>query len=98
MKTLLQSDLKSMAQVCAEKIVKAKDNVEYFSEPYRHIVIDNFLDMSLANDCLQNFPPLEDASWEHANDTDIEVKYRTTWKSEFDIPDGIVSAVRLLNS
>lgn len=98
MKRLLQSELRSMAQVCAEKIRDAKDGVEYFAEPYRHVVIDNFLDPKLADACLQNFPPLKAAVWEHANDADIEVKYRTTWASEFDIPEGIVDAVRILNS
>ncbi|MES2979200.1 MAG: 2OG-Fe(II) oxygenase [Pseudomonadota bacterium] len=61
-------------------------------------MIDNFFDPALAQICLEKFPPLVDSSWEHANDSDIEVKFRTTWKSEFDIPDGIVDAVRILNS
>jgi hypothetical protein len=61
-------------------------------------VINDFLDVQLAQICLEKFPPLDDLSWEHQNDADIEVKYRTKWKSEFDIPDGIVDAVRILNS
>jgi len=34
----------------------------------------------------------------YEKDTDIEVKSRTTWQSEFDIPENIVDAVRVLNS
>lgn len=93
-----QAELKSMAGACADKVIQAREGEQYFAEPYRHLVIDDFFDPRLADLCLNRFPPLSDPSWEHANDADIEVKYRTTWKSEFDIPDGIVDAVRILNS
>lgn len=93
-----QKNLKLMAQLCADKVLNAEQGVGYFEEPYKHLVVDNFFDQELADVCLKSFPPLDDPIWEHANDTDIEIKYRTTWKSEFDIPDGIVDAVRILNS
>jgi hypothetical protein len=87
-----------MAQTCADKVIHARSNEEYFDQPYRHLVIDNFFDRRLADLCLRDFPPLDAGGWEHANDKDIEVKFRTTWESEFDIPEGIVDAVRILNS
>lgn len=93
-----QAELKAMALKCAEKIASTKDGVDYFDEPYRHFVIDNFLDARLADLCLRNFPALDSQTWDHANDKDIEVKYRTKWQSEFDIPEGIVDAIRILNS
>jgi len=93
-----QAELNSMAQSCADKVANAELGVSYFETPYKHLVIDNFFEKSLADLCLKNFPSLDDPSWEHANDADIEIKYRTTWKSEFDIPEGIVDAVRILNS
>lgn len=93
-----QVQLKVMALECAEKVRDAKLGSEYFEVPYKHLVIDNFLDSKMAEICLKNFPGLADVGWEHANDADIEIKYRTTWKSEFDIPEGIVDAVRILNS
>ena len=40
---------------------------------------------------------MSDKSWEFTNDKDIEVKYRSRWKSEFDIPEGIIDIVRILN-
>ena len=70
---------------------------QFFDQPYEHAVIDNFFPEELANSCLNNFPPLSDPCWEHQNDKDIEVKYRTNWKSEFDIPK-ILDAVQILNS
>lgn len=93
-----QSYLKEAANECANKIVNAKTDVAFFESPYKHLVVDNFFPAELANGCLSNFPKLSDSSWEHANDSDIEIKYRSTWKSEFDIPDGICQAVRILNS
>lgn len=95
---LSQKILKEIAIVCGEKIKNAQIGLEYFETPYKHLVIDNFLDPELAHQCLASFPDLSDEGWEHANDADIEIKYRTTWKSEFDIPDGIVDAVRIMNS
>jgi Rps23 Pro-64 3,4-dihydroxylase Tpa1-like proline 4-hydroxylase len=93
-----QSQLKSIAEVCAQRIISAIKGQQFYDQPYRHLVLDDFLPETLANQCLHNFPAVTDAFWEHANDADIEIKYRTTWKSEFDIPDGIVEAIRILNS
>jgi len=93
-----QIALKEIALSCAKKITDARNDIEYFDQPFKHIVIDNFFPEALADFCLSEFPELNDPSWEHANDKDIEVKFRSTWKSEFDIPDGIVDAVRILNS
>lgn len=98
MSLFTQEKLKVMAEGCAKKIQNAVDGEEYFAEPYRHIVIDNFFPEALVNACMKYFPPMDHESWEHANDIDIEVKFRTNWKSEFDIPKGIVDAVRILNS
>jgi len=89
-----QSELKRIAVNCSEKIV----NGDFYQYPYKHLVVDNFLPDDLAQKCLESFPDLKDIVWEHENDADIEVKSRTTWKSEFDIPDNIIDSVRILNS
>jgi hypothetical protein len=96
--TFSQTELKEMAQACADRVAGARDGEEYFDEPYRHIVIDDFLPERLARICLDAFPPLDGGGWEYAHDSDIEVKYRSSWASEFDIPEGIVDAVRIMNS
>ncbi|WP_083664348.1 2OG-Fe(II) oxygenase [Herminiimonas arsenitoxidans] len=93
-----QADLKEMALSCVEKIINARSGVEYFDEPFRHLVIDNFLDERMANACYANFPVPESDQWEKTSDADIEIKMRTKWSSEFDVPDGIVDTIRLLNS
>jgi len=91
-------ELKAIAQRCAGKIKNAIFQEEFFDQPYEHVVIDNFFSDELASSCFDNFPSLLDPCWEHQNDEDIEVKYRTTWESEFDIPEGISDAVKILNS
>lgn len=98
MSTYSQNELKTMAIDCSEKIKNAKIDKEYFSDPFRHIVIDDFFDLNLALKCLNSFPKLDSPCWERANDRDIEIKYRTTWQSEFDIPENIIDAIRILNS
>lgn len=93
-----QAQLKEFASYSCSKIFSAQMGRHFFNEPYKHLIIDNFFSKQLIDACLSKFPPLDNEGWEHANDTDIEVKYRTCWKSEFDVPDGIIGAVRILNS
>jgi len=89
-----QLQLKKIAEICANKVTK----IFLHQEPYKHLVIDNFLPDELAQKCLESFPELDNNVWEHENDDGIEVKSRTTWMSEFDIPENIVDSVRILNS
>jgi hypothetical protein len=98
MNRFTQSELKQIAKTCADKLEAAEIGVNYFEEPYKHLVIDNFFESQLAKICLESFPTLEEPVWEYANDADIEIKYRTSWKSEFDVQEGIIDAVRILNS
>ena len=73
--------LKTIASDCAYKIRKALPDKQFFDFPYEHLVLDDFFPQELAQSCLENFPSLSESCWEHQNDKDIEVKYRTTWKS-----------------
>jgi hypothetical protein len=47
---------------------------------------------------MNNFPNLKNKIWEKSNLDGIEIKFRSTWKSEFDIPPYLISLVRILNS
>jgi Rps23 Pro-64 3,4-dihydroxylase Tpa1-like proline 4-hydroxylase len=95
---LPQTKLKLISDELHQKISDVKSSENYFEEPFKHFHIDNFLPESLANECLLNFPNNDSESWEKTNTPEIEVKMRSNWKSEFDIPDGIVDAIRLFNS
>jgi Rps23 Pro-64 3,4-dihydroxylase Tpa1-like proline 4-hydroxylase len=93
-----QNQLKEFAKYSCDKLLAAKLGIDFFSDPFKHVVIDNFFSEELAKICLEKFPAVDDKDWEYANDKDIEVKYRTKWQSEFDVPDGIIDAIRILNS
>ena len=95
---LSQNELKNMAYLCSKKIIEVRSGVDFFKEPFQHFVIDNFFPNQLAEACLENFPELGDPIWQHSNDEDVEIKMRTNWQSEFDMPSGISEAVRILNS
>jgi len=89
-----QLELKKVAYDCANKILSG----QFWQQPYKHLIVDNFLPEDLARRCLESFPSMKDDVWQHENDKEIEVKSRTMWQSEFDIPEDVIDAVRLLNS
>lgn len=97
-KTFSQDQMRVFSGLIKEKILRAKDEEEFFDEPFEHLVIDNFLPLELATLALNDFPDLRVGKWDYQSDLDIEVKYRSEWESEFDVPDGILPVIRLLNS
>ena len=96
--TYNQSQLKKIAEESCLKLLSVKKNVNYFDFPFKHLFVDEFFPKDLAQACLNNFPELNDSDWDASKDKDIEVKYRTKWRSEFDAPDGIIDVVRIMNS
>ena len=94
-----QLELKKLALRCKRLIINSNiKKRSYYKKPFKHLIIDDFLDIKYANACLKNFPKNNSEQWEHSNVEDIEIKSRTKWKSEFDIPEKIIDVVRLLNS
>ncbi len=89
-----QNKLKKEAIVIAEKIKSTK----LYEKPFKHIQIDNIFSEELAEKCLKNFPGNDSNHWQETNNKNIEIKKRTNWQSEFDIPEWIVEAVRIMNS
>lgn len=92
------SELKIIANKLGDKISSAKNFGFYFSEPFQHIVLDNFLPVEVAEEALRAFPNSNDPCWQKSNDTGVEIKARTDWQSEFDIPDELSAVVRIFNS
>ncbi|NRB10036.1 MAG: 2OG-Fe(II) oxygenase [Rickettsiaceae bacterium] len=97
-KRFSQQELKEFINIIIAKMTVANEDREYHTTPYKHLVIDNFLPKVMAQNCLNDFPNPKKSNWDEANDTDIEIKLRSNWQSEFDIPEGIVDTVRLMNS
>ncbi len=93
-----QFELKEVAKNVSKKI-KSIRNTSYFNEtPFQHFFIDEFFDELFANKLLNSFPDLDSPDWERSNDPEIEIKMRSQWKSEFDCPEGISDAIRIMNS
>lgn len=86
------------AHKLAHKITNSAAEGNYFTAPFKHAVIDNAISENLINAMNDSFPSLDDDCWEHTKTPGIEMKSRTTWTSEFDIPDALSFGVRILNS
>ena len=92
-----QNDLKNLASISTAKIVSSESH--YSDTPFKNLYVDNFFTPEFADALLNSFPELDNSDfWDSSNDPEIEVKMRSKWQSEFDIPDNIVDAVRVLNS
>ena len=95
---MIQSKLKEKAIDISKKLKLVKNSKDYDNFPFTHFHIDNFFENSFADKLLDSFPSIDSEIWERTNDPEIEVKMRSNWASEFDIPDQIIDAVRLMNS
>jgi len=93
-----QINLRREAVSLAERIVSSQPDVEFFKSPFQHLILNDAFTLELSNLCLQHFPSLSDDCWEFSSIPGIEIKARSTWTSEFDSPEGIVDAIRILNS
>jgi hypothetical protein len=78
-----QKELKNEAILVEGKI----KNSTLHEKPFKHIQIDNFLSEELVEECLKNFPSNNSNKWQETNSKEIEIKKRTNWQSEFDIPE-----------
>lgn len=58
MSEIFLKQLKNNALRSSEKIRNAQVGGEYFDDPYKHLVVDNFLNPAMADFCLQSFPIL----------------------------------------
>ena len=91
-----QQELKKLAFKIKKKILTKQKN--FSKKPFDHIYIDNILPKKFAKICSKSFPILNNSNWEFKKIDNIEVKRRSTWRSEFDIPENIVDVVRIFNS
>ena len=51
-----QKEIKKIAKICTDKI----HGGEFYKEPYKHLVVDNFLPDDLAHKCIESFPNLDE--------------------------------------
>lgn len=93
-----QLKLKKIADKVHKKIINSKKGIHLFKSPFEHIVLDNILEKNFAEKIRKSFPPINKKNWEYSNTKEIEIKYRSKWRSEFDIPENIVDIIRVMNS
>ena len=68
------------------------------ANPFPHIAVDDAIDPDVVSTVHKSFLAQPDASWDKSNDIGIEVKWRSNWKSEYDIPEPAREIVRFFNS
>jgi hypothetical protein len=92
----------SVAPTPFDSVLSALDAVpaETFRDapPFPHIFFDGLFDPALIAQIHGLFPALPDDYWQKNNDHGIEVKWRSNWRSEYDIPEPAREVVRFLNS
>jgi Rps23 Pro-64 3,4-dihydroxylase Tpa1-like proline 4-hydroxylase len=94
-----QIKLRKISNILSKKILNSELNINFFKFPYKHLIIDQAIDNKIINACLKNFPKISDIKmWEFSNIKEIEIKARSKWNSEFDIPPALIDLVRILNS
>jgi hypothetical protein len=84
------------------RVLEAFDNTptEQFREaaPFPHITLDGIFPDEEVRQVHQLFKTLPEDYWEKNSEHGIEVKWRSKWQSEYDIPEPGREIVRFLNS
>jgi len=90
---LCQSFLARFEQFCEMNREKFRNAV-----PFPHAVADGLFDERLLELLLREYPARNDPIWQRYDDSDIQIKTRSKWKSDADITPDIREVVRGLNS
>lgn len=81
-----------------ERHVKDQKEAYLSGSPFPHAQLDGFFSDQALEDVLDSFPALDDPRWDRRDDVGIQVKLRSTWKTELDIPPKILLVVQVLQS
>jgi hypothetical protein len=68
------------------------------ADPFPYIYYDGLFSPDFLRKIVAEFPPLDHEIWQRTNDPEIQVKLRSNWKTEADIPPHTLQAVQILNS
>lgn len=81
-----------------ESIVKSKKCEYENASPFPHTSLDSLFTDSVLDDVLNCFPPIESDEWDRREDVGVQVKLRTKWVDEMDIPPKVLRVVQILQS
>lgn len=68
------------------------------SKPFNHIVLDDFLSEYAADSLLNDLNSDNYDTWDKRDDHKIQVKWRSNWKNDSDVPKNTLSIIHYLNS
>jgi Rps23 Pro-64 3,4-dihydroxylase Tpa1-like proline 4-hydroxylase len=67
------------------------------AEPFQHIVIDNFLNEDVADKLLSDLLNDNFDKWDKRDHDKIQIKWRSDWKDDADVPEHTLSVINFLN-
>jgi len=67
------------------------------SSPFQHIVIDNFLNEEIADQVLHDLENDNFDKWDKRDQEKIQIKWRSDWKDDSDVPPETLSLIQFLN-
>jgi Rps23 Pro-64 3,4-dihydroxylase Tpa1-like proline 4-hydroxylase len=96
------SSKKTLTEIPYKAVLDTFENIptEQFTgaHPFPHIVLDGLFDGDTVKEIHKQFRELPSDYWQKNNDQGIEVKWRSNWSSEYDIPQPAREMVQFLNS
>ena len=73
-------------------------NKEFFqAQPFKHVVIDNFLEKEHAYQLLHDLDNDNQDKWDKRDHDRIQIKWRSDWKQDSDIPKKTLSMIQYFN-
>ena len=95
---MFNNELKLSLEECLNKIMLSVQNGYFYDRPFKHLIVDDFFSPQIADNSLKAFDLSHSKNWDVSDDKDIEIKWRSKWQSEIDVPESILPCVRILNS
>jgi len=92
------SDWQNAALEKMEELATSKAKLFQSAKPFPHIHIDDFFEKNLFDELVDEFPLDSDPIWEASNQEGIQVKLRSNWVRESDLPPITREVTHLLNS
>jgi Rps23 Pro-64 3,4-dihydroxylase Tpa1-like proline 4-hydroxylase len=68
------------------------------AEPFPHIVLDDFLQHEILDDVIEDFDNENFDNWDKRDHDKIQIKWRSNWQNDSDVPHNTLSLIQFLNS
>lgn len=68
------------------------------AQPFQHVIIDNFLNQEMADQILNDLENDNFDKWDKRDQEQIQIKWRSDWKDDSEVPATTLSLIYFLNS